>query len=418
MIETSSQPEKNSSRRFSSTSADFLLILALFFTGRLMMLMAFPPENLIFYGDYRHYFNLAGMTRQGVYPFIHYWYEFPPIFPYLNIAVYTLAGGQLKNYIILLAFVLLLVECGNLYLLHRLALTLYGPARANTTAWIYTVLFVPVFFWLGNFDALTTFFILLGLFSLVRYKHKLLALALGLGTMVKLVPVLLLASIWRAGGFKSALKYGVAVAAISLLIFGPFALVNPPMTGASLLAQAGKSSYETVWAIIDGNYSTGNFGPLDDHFDPAQATRPTGNPARIPPWLTLIPFALWGLFMLTRRRAHAGTGLDAVTFTALTFTIFFLWSPGWSPQWQTFLIPLLLLALPEKRAVLFIIVLGFINFLEWPVIISRGMNNLLPVTIVARTFIFILLAVEWHRNLTLSQNINHEPITEPKNSIA
>ena len=41
--------------------------------------------------------------------------------------------------------------------------------------------------------------------------------------------------------------------------------------------------------------------------------------------------------------------------------------------------------------------LGFINFLEWPVILSRGMNSMIPITILARTFIFILLAYELYR---------------------
>lgn len=381
-------------------AADISLILALFVAGRLMMLIAFPPENLIFYGDYRHYFNLADMTRQGFYPFIHYWYEFPPIFPYLNIAVYNLAGQQLKNYIVLLALVLLVAESGNLYLLYRLALILRGPARAMQVAWIYTALFIPIFFWLGNFDALTTFFILWGLYSLLKHKDKTLSLALGLGAMVKFLPILLLAPIWRARGLKSVLIYGGTTLLISLLIFGPFALINPTMTLASWQAQAGKSSYQTVWALIDGNDTTGNFGPLADHFDPLKATQPLNRPVRIPTWLTLIPFGLLGLFIFTRPQAAGRSEFDAVIFTLLTFIIFCLWSQGWSPQWQTFLIPLLLLALPEKRAVLFIIVLGFVNFLEWPVILSRGLTQLLPLTIITRTLLFILLALELYRMLT------------------
>jgi uncharacterized membrane protein YjfL (UPF0719 family) len=357
-----------------------------------MVLMAFPPENLISYGDYLHYFNLADMTRQGFYPFVHYWYEFPPIFPFLNITIYTLAGQQLKNYILLLAFVLLVVECGNLYLLYRLAVILRGPARAVQIAWIYTALFIPIFFWLGNFDTLTTFFILLVLYSLMKNRNKILAVALGLGTMVKFLPAILLATVWRAKGFKSALIYGTITILISLIVFGPFALINPTITMASLQAQAGKSSYETVWALIDGNYTTGNFGSLPDHFDVAKATEPLNNPARIPTWLTFIPFGLLGLFILTRPRVLTDANFDIVVFTTLTFMIFLLWSPGWSPQWQTFLIPLFLLTFPESYAILFVIVLGFINFLEWPIILSRGMNNLLLVTIIARTLVFGLLA--------------------------
>lgn len=395
----------------AATTPNILLVLSVFFSSRLMMLLAFPLENLIVYGDFQYYFKFAGLSaaggcalftgsRQGCYPFIDYWSEFPPIFPFLNLGVYYLAQQQFKNYVFMLSFVLLLAECGNLYLLYRLALALYGRARAINTAWIYAALFVPVFFWLGNFDALTTLFILSGLYGLVKSKNKLLALALGLGAMTKFVPLLLVATIWRKRGGRAALIYGAAAAAISLLILTPFLLTNFEMTLASLRAQAGKSSYQTVWALLDGNDTTGNFGPVIDHFDPAKAAEPVNNPARIPTWLSLIPFGLLGLFIFTRPVRLADAGLDAVVFTALTFVIFFLWTQGWSPQWQTFLIPLLLLSLPEKRAVMFIIVLGFINFLEWPVILSRGLNELLPITIIARTLIFALLAVELYQQLT------------------
>ena len=120
----------------------------------------------------------------------------------------------------------------------------------------------------------------------------------------------------------------------------------------------------------------------------------------LPTWLTLIPFGLLGLFILTRPQVLQDSNLDVVIFTTLTFMIFILWSQGWSPQWQTFLIPLFLLVFPERRAVLFIIVLGFINFLEWPVILSRGLNQLLPLTIIIRTLIFILIGYELYRMLT------------------
>jgi len=36
------------------------------------------------------------------------------------------------------------------------------------------------------------------------------------------------------------------------------------MTMPSLTAQFNKASYESIWALIDGNYRTGNFGPLTD----------------------------------------------------------------------------------------------------------------------------------------------------------
>jgi len=364
-----------------------------------MFLLAFPAENLIIYGDFPYYFDLADLTRQGFYPFIDYWQEYPPLFPYLNILVYVVAGQTLKNHILLLALVLLLFDCGNLYLLYRLTLRLRGLTPALQVAWIYTAIFIPVYFLFRSFDVITTFFVLLALYGLIKQRNGLLAIAIGLGTMVKFLPIILVASVWRLKGLKQALIFGGIGLAMSLIILAPFFWLNPTMTLASLQAQPSKSSYQTVWALLDGNTTTGSFGPLADHFDPVKAGQPLSNPPRLPSWLTFIPFGALGLFLLTRPRVLTDQKADIMIFTTLTFVIFFLWSPGWSPQWQTFLIPLLLLSLPERRAILFIILLGFINFLEWPLILSRGMTGLLPVTVIVRTFIFILLTLDLSRTL-------------------
>lgn len=384
----------------TTKGSNIQLIMVLFLTSRLMMLMAFPPVELARYGDYVHYFNLAQFSDNGWYPYLHYWPEYPPIFPYLYTGIYVFLASDYHNFVLVLASLLVLVECGNLYLLYRIALTLYGPQRATTIAWIYVALMVPVFFWLSNFDILTAFFVLLALFALVKNQSTQVGLALGLGTMVKLFPVMLLATVWRLRGFKAAVLQGGAVVLVSLLIFGPFFLLNFEMSLASVQSQGSKSSYETVWALIDGNYTTGTFGPLSDRLDPATATVPLHNPSRIPTWLTLIPFGALGLFLLLRPRTLKDENQDAIIFTALTFVIFFMWSKGWSPQWQTFLIPVLLLSLPERRAVLFIVALGFVNFLEWPVMLSRGLFELLPLTIITRTLIFAVLTFDLYRAIS------------------
>lgn len=364
-----------------------------------MVLLAFPPENLIFYGDYRHFFNLADLVRWGYYPFVDYWFEYPPLMAYLNLAIYLLAGQQFKNYILLMAGILIMIDSGNLYLLYRLTDRLYNRSAARQNSWLYTALWLPLIILLGNFDALSLFFILLALHSLFQNRPGRVALALGIGAMTKVMPLLLLPTIGRLRGLKAAVGYGLSAALIGLLVVGPFALTNPAMTWASFQSQLNKSSFQTVWALIDGNDSTGSFGPHADRLDPAKASQPLHNPSRLPPWLTLLPFAGLGLFIYTRPRQREAER-DAVIFAGLTLLIFFLWSKGWSPQWQVYLIPLLLLTLQPSRAVLFIIVLGFVNLLEWPVLLSRGLNQFLPLTIILRTFILAILTVELYRRLT------------------
>jgi hypothetical protein len=83
-----------------------------------------------------------------------------------------------------------------------------------------------------------------------------------------------------------------------------------------------------------------------------------------------------------------------VAFAAATLVVFFLWSKGWSPQWLIMLIPFVLIALPLGRALLYILTLSFINLAEWPVLLSRGMNQYLYLTVPLRTVLFVLLLIE------------------------
>ena len=85
-------------------------------------------------------------------------------------------------------------------------------------------------------------------------------------------------------------------------------------------------------------------------------------------------------------------------FTTLVVVLFFLWSRGWSPQWLGILVPLMLLSLPLERAVLYLVVLTFVNIAEWPVLLSRGFNQWLYLTVVVRTLLLVLLVVDlWRR---------------------
>ena len=380
----------------SFVASEFGLALLLFVSARLMMLMVWPAENLTLYGDYRYYFDLASLSEAGYLPFIHYWSEHAPLFPFLNLLIFQLSGGVFKNHVLLVSLAMLLFEAGALWLLHRLAADLYGEAQATQIAWVYVALYIPVFIWLSTFEAMTAFFVLLALFGLQRRRLGLSGLAIGLGTMTKLVPILLLATVWRERGWRAALVSGLVALAVCGAILGPLLVLSPNYTLASLQAQASKSSWQTVWALIDGNTAnTGNLGPIADRFDPAKASVPLHNPSRLPTWLTLIPFALVGLFIFTRPPVRDNG--DGPIFTALAFVLLFLWSKGWSPQWQIFLIPLLLLSLPLRRAVMFTLVLGFVNLLEWPVMLSRGLWEWLPLTVIIRTLILILLAWELYQ---------------------
>ncbi len=381
--------------RPAASPRDVFLTTVLLFLGlRLLLLIALPAETLFQYGDFQHYYNLAQWSAPGhcptgpaaCWPLLDYWHEFPPPFPYLSALLMRGLGGggvpPFHTYAYGLAFVLLAADLGSLVLVHRLARRLYAADTAAWIAQVYAVLPAPLILGWWTFDGLTTFWMLLGLWALLERRDGLSAVAIGLGVVTKLAPVLLLPVVWRARPPMRAALITAGAASLALMVVAPFFVRAPAMASASLSAQASKSSYATVWAMVDGNLQTddgqpitGNFGPLNERFDPARANVGLHQPSRLPGWLTLaLAAAAFGVVWLrSLRSGKAWSDQQAVLLLAFTWAVFVLWSKGWSPQWQQMLVPLILLTIPNRTGVLFALLLAGVSFLEWPVLLSRGL---------------------------------------------
>jgi len=371
------------------------LTLLLFVTFRLGLLAFWPADQLARWSDYDYYYQIASWADQGWLPYLHYWVEYPPLFPYLSVLLYLLTPHYVA-YATGLALVQLAFETGSLVLLHRLAWRALGEARVDRAAWVYALLFAPVATWWLSFDAISTFFLLLTVERWLAGRRTESALAMGMGALVKWFPLLFLpVAIRFRRGWREAMGYAAVMMAIVALVWGLLAVLSPTYTFASLRSLGSRASWQTVWALLDGNLGTGAYQA--DRLDPAAALRPQGNPACVPQWLTLLLFG--GLYLwLWRRTPDEGEPRRVIRFTTLTVVTFFLWSRGWSPQWLGMLVPLLLLSFPPERAVLYVVVLTFVNIAEWPVLLSRGMNEWLYLTVPLRTGLFVLLVVElWRR---------------------
>jgi hypothetical protein len=376
------------------------IIVVLFVALRLMILATVPAENLTLHGDYAYYYELASYSDQGCLPFIHYWSEYPPVFPFLSVGVYQLArlfGGGYHVYVYLMGLLMLGFSTGNLALFLRLARRLRGDEAAERLGWVYSVLFVPLVYTWWNFDAITVFSLLLTLELLLGGHEHWSAVAMGMGALVKLMPLLVFPAVVRTRPWRRWSIYGLVVTAVVVAVVVPLLLIGGPVALASFRSPAVWSSWQTVWALLDGNVRTGLLVVPADHFDPVAARTPVGNPALVPAWTRLLFFGLIYAGVFWKARLRDGPR-RLVALVCLTFVLFFLWSKGWSPQWQTLLFPLLLLALPLRRGVLFILALSFVNLAEWPVLLSRGLDQWLYLTVVLRTGLFVLLAVElWRR---------------------
>lgn len=237
---------------------------------------------------------------------------------------------------------------------------------------------------------LAVFFLLAGLTYAVENRTARAGILWGIGALVKVFPLIGLAALWQKRKPGRLLRAGVISVGIFAVGMAALWLVSPQFTRASLQSQSSKGSWETVWALVDGNLSTGNFGALVERLDPALAARPVGNPARISPWLTLPLFILLGVFLLIRAKE---TAFQPVIAVGLALSLFFLWSAGWSVQWVLYPIPLFLLGLDRRDAALMVPAFLLVNLLEWPLLLSRGQFTMLPVTVLTRTFLLVLAVV-------------------------
>lgn len=360
--------------------------LGLFLLARGMLYLALPLEALHGYGDFVTFFSVAQIPG---WPYLDYWVEFPPVFPFLSEILYRISGGQQHVYTYLLALILLLADAGNLYFFQRLAGHFWKDGTDCYRVFFFTILLIALPYGWWYFDSLAVLLLLAGLTFAVERRELRGGVLWGLGALVKFFPLAGLAALWN--GRKPARLLRAAAVAAGIFLAGMLALglISPQFTRASLQSQSSKGSWETVWALIDGNLSTGNFGDLVERLDPALAGRAIGHPARISPWITLPVFVLLGLFVLIRSKDTLHRPVAAV---GLALSLLFLWSPGWSVQWALYLLPVLLLGLEKRHAALLATAFVLVNLLEWPVLLSRGLFNLLPVTVITRFLLLVMAA--------------------------
>jgi hypothetical protein len=370
------------------------LLVLLFVAFRLALLAFWPADQLAQWSDYDYYYEVSAWVDEGKLPYVHYWVEYPPLFAFLSLPLYLLTPHYVA-YATALALVQLLFDLGSLVLLYRLAGRLLGEAQAERTAWVYALLFAPVATWWLSFDAITVFFLLLAVERWLAGRRVQSALALGVGGLVKWFPLLFLPVAVRfRRNWREAVIYVAVALAVVAAVLGLLAMLSPAYTWASLRSLGSRASWQTVWALVDGNLSTGAYDA--NRFDPAAVDIPQGNPALVPTWLTTLLFGALYLWLWWKTPAEVEPR-RVLRFTALTVALFFLWSRGWSPQWLGMLAPLVLLSLSLERVALYLVVLTFVNIAEWPVLLSRGLNQWLYLTVVVRTLLLALLAVQLWR---------------------
>lgn len=388
------------------------IMMTLFVIMRMTVLLFYTPQGLFnVYTDYSYYYRIAQLSESGYYPFVNMWYHYPPLQAYIPQIAYWLtriampAGDLLSAsyqiYARILGIILLFFETGVLVLVYLIAQRVWDEEKANLLGWIYCGLSLPLFYWTFSHQVVTVFFLLLSIYWFVTDRRSLSAMALGLGIASKLIPIFELAPVakflWPHR--QKLLVYGGVVALIVFLVYLPFLLLGGgPWVLASFAALQKVGSYGTVWAILDGNWGFGEFGPLADHLQIEKAYITHTQVPVIPGVIGILLFTvLYGLFFF--RRLDSKDGRDFFRFSTLTAAFFFLWSKGWSPSWSITMIPLILLSFPEWKGLLYSLILTLLVFVEWPFAFLISNQVLLAAVYLARTLFFIFLIIDLTKEL-------------------
>lgn len=404
-----------------ATAPDFWYLLSVFVSFRLLTLFLLRPGGFIRdWSDFDTYFGIAALSDYGLLPYLDFWLEWPPLVPWLSVGVYKLslllspwADDSRLWFILMLGAVFVLFEVGNFVLIHRLARRLFDhEATVTRVLWLYLGLFPPLYAMLGFFDGVALFFMLLALDLMLGDRRFLSAVAMGVGFMVKIIPILMLPVVlrrlWylyrrdhREVGIEAGL-YTIVLAMTVFTLLLPF-IILPALNGseqwwaASFRSILGRSSWETVWAVAEGYYGFGAVGGdrLSPEVTQAEFAIHAGWPDTV--WL-LITFAFGGLYYyLFKRPADYRQPRSLLAFAGLTLTVFLLYAKGYSPQFLVYLLPLIILLMPNGRGLTYALVLTGLNILEQPVyfVLLPEAHWLLIFVVVARFLMLIVLGLEF-----------------------
>jgi hypothetical protein len=388
-------------RRVYHEHSDFVLFAVLFVAFRFMTLLLYRPGGFIAdYSDYNtSYLPFAQWSDRGLYPFVHYWLEWPPLFAWWVVGIYRLSSlvPQWTDprlwYNTFLGLSFLPFEIGNFVLVYLMGRELYDRSKALRCALIYACLFAPVYVWSGWNESFSLFFLLLGLYLLLRGRPLLAGIMGGVGFWVKVIPILLAPVGLRVlEGARRRVVFLIGLGVSAFVVALPFLWLNARFLWAFFANLWGRSSWETVWALLDGYYSYGVVTA-----DRLTIPSDFSNHASVLPWAIITAaFALVLLWLYTRRVPYSEK-LSTVALAGLTINLFTLYSKGYSPQFIVQLIPLAVLLLPSLRGVSYLILLDVINFLEATVyfIMLPDQRWLLVTTVLLRTLLILALSFEY-----------------------
>jgi uncharacterized membrane protein len=370
-------------------------------------------------GDIPFYYHMVQLSDQGLYPFVHFWTEYPPVFPLLVSALYrTLALAGLntqQDFTVALQLSLFAVEAANLVLLFRLVQRKNGIGAARFATAIYAGCPALVFFSSGWFDPLAVLFTLAAIHALSTKHAKTAGILIGLGILTKIYPGVLLLAVPVALDWRQTRRavYGM-LGTLAAILF-PLLLIRADLVLASFASMVTRPPWETIPALLTGNYAWGMVPEPQQRFTAASAFVSSGTPLV----LTLLPAAVLALaalgacFAFKQRR-------DVYAVAALAVMTFALGNKGFSPQFIAWIIPMILLVWPNRTGLAYVALLS-VHFLAYVQVVFPAMTGyfrtgtvafdamapLVWLSILSRTLLFGAIVVHLLVKLAVPSRARH-----------
>jgi alpha-1,6-mannosyltransferase len=150
-----------------------------------------------------------------------YYSVYPPLCQYLFGLSAALCGADVMANVILLRILILLAECGSIWLLFRISGLLKVP---QTAPFIYALNPLVIIELNGNLhpEALMIFFLLLAIYLLLHGRNTFSALAFACAVGVKLIPLIFLPLLIKRLGIVNSVKYFLVTGSAFVLLSAPF----------------------------------------------------------------------------------------------------------------------------------------------------------------------------------------------------
>ena len=373
----------------------FGLIFVQFVVLRLGLALLWRPIGLFERGsDVGAYEQRARLALQGLQPYLDYWVEYPPVFPWTASGLKLLSvplGGDEAAFQVLFSLMMVGFEAGILWLIHAIAVRVWDEPRGLVTAAAYAALFYPIYIANRHFESIAVFFTLLGVHLVIAERRHTASLAIALGVLTKLFPAAVLPALLAGQSWTARTRYlGLATAA-AIGALAPLAVIGREFFVASFQNMLLRPGWETVWALADGYFGFGWIHRYRQSPDTALEFNYTPDLPAAAWWGTAA--ALAALYAVLALRRSPPTPASVVWSTGLALAAFALYLRGWSPQFMVWLLPFALLAFPGGRGFLIATGLSGLALLEYPAYFVLWSEHpwVLWILVVARTLAILAL---------------------------